>query len=165
LNPLFVGSVLFAIGGIVDALIGAATWVVTRVGAVPPEDTLLLNPAADRAMFGDSPQTLLANDASLALLYRLTFDLIGGLLFAFGILQVAIAWFALREGQAWALWALVIGDLAFVAGWALVINRYAGAAAPIIGGTILPPNLLVPLVLLLPAAVFAYVGLQGTPSL
>ena len=164
MNPLFLASVLFALGGVVDALIGAATWIVTRTTAIPPEETMLLNPGADRALFGDSPQTLLAHDASLALLYRLTFDLIGGLLFAFGIMQVAIAWFALREGQAWALGALVIADLVFVGGWALVISRYAGAGAPIIGGTILPPNLLVPLVLLLPAAILAYVGLQSAPS-
>ncbi len=37
----------------------------------------LANPAADLALFGASPQNLFADDASLALRYRLTFDLIG----------------------------------------------------------------------------------------
>lgn len=160
MNPLLIGSILFAIGGVVDALIGVFTWVFVRAGSLPPDDTFLLNPRADRVLFGGSPQQILAADPAVSLLYRLSIDLIGGLLFAFGLMQVAIAWFALREGHAWALWTLVAADLVFITGWALVISRYVGTTAPLVGGTILPPNLLVPAVLLIPATVLAYVGLQ-----
>jgi hypothetical protein len=163
-NALLVGSILFAVGGVIDALIGALTWVFTRVGDPPPDNTFVLNPRADLVLFGDTPRQLAASDQTVAVLYHLTFDLIGGLLFAFGVLQTSVAWFALRQGQAWALWVLVVADLIFIAGWGLVISRYAAAGAPLIGGTVLPPNLFVPLVLLIPAAVLAYIGLQSPAS-
>jgi hypothetical protein len=41
---------------------------------------------------------LLADNPAMAQLYRQTFDLIGTLLLVFGLLQVALAWFALRQG-------------------------------------------------------------------
>jgi hypothetical protein len=158
---LQVGAVLFLVGGVVDALIGALTPIVTRI-SMAADDTFLANPAADRSLYGESPQALIGQNAPLALLYRQTFDLIGALLFVFGLLQAAIAWFALREGHTWALWALVIADLGFIGGWGLVFAPYVRAGIPILGGTILPPNLLVPLVLLVPATICAFIGLRQT---
>jgi len=60
-------------------------------------------PDSDRALFGDSPQHLLDTSPAIAHLQRLTFDLIGMMLLAFGVSQMAIAWFALRHGQWWGL--------------------------------------------------------------
>ncbi|MDP9266039.1 MAG: hypothetical protein M3O91_08005 [Chloroflexota bacterium] len=37
-----------------------------------------------------------------------------------------MAWFALRQGHSWALWALVAADCVFIGGWGLVFSRYAG---------------------------------------
>jgi hypothetical protein len=119
----------------------------------------MLDPRADLALFGRLPQQLLAESPALALLYRLTVDLIGTLLFVFGLLQAAVAWFALRQGQPWALPVLVGIDLLFVAGWALVLSRYVREGVPI-RGTSLPPNLLVPALLLIPATAFALIGLR-----
>ncbi len=76
-------------------------------------------------------------------------------------MQVSVAWFALRQGQAWAWWVLVASDLIFIAGWGLVFSRNVAAGAPIIGGTILPLNLLLPAALLIPAAILGWVGLQS----
>ena len=160
MNALQIGSLLFVIGGVFDALIGALTPIVTRISPQPPDNTFLANPRADLALFGGSPQQLLAENPALALLYRLTFDLIGTLLLVFGLLQAAVAWFALRQGHAWALTVLVGVDLLFIGGWALVFSRYVSAGVPVIGGTLLPPNLLVPAVLLIPATVLALIGLR-----
>lgn len=159
---LQIGSVLFLVGGVFDALIGALTPFVTRMRPLPA-DSFLQNPEADRILYGQSPQALLANDAALAMMYRQTFDLIGGLLLAFGLLQAGIAWFALREGHAWALWALVAADLVFIAGWGLVYAPYfqRGITLPVIG---IPPNLLVPAALLIPAAILSAVGLYAHKS-
>ena len=155
---LNVSAGLFILGGIVDALIGALTPFVTR--RVPlPLDSFLQNPGADRELFGHSPQQLLATDAPLAMLYRMTFDLIGMLLLVFGVLQVAVAWFALRAGHAWALAVLVVVDLLFIAGWGLVYSQYfrRDIALADIG---VPPNLLAPAALLIPAAVLGLLGLR-----
>ena len=158
MNALQIGSILFAIGGLFDAMIGALTPFVTRMRPLP-QDSFLQNPEADRILFGRSPQALLSEDAPLAMLYRTTFDLIGALLLIFGLLQAGIAWFALRQGHAWALWLLVAVDLLFIAGWGLIYTQYfqRGISLAAIG---IPPNLLVPAALLIPATVLALVGLQ-----
>lgn len=44
-------------------------------------------------------------------------DLLSMLWLAFGIFQLAVVWFGLREGQTWALWVLGAADLAQLAGW------------------------------------------------
>ena len=158
MNALQIGSLLFAIGGLFDALIGALTPFVTRMRPLPA-DSFLQNAAADLILYGRSPQALLSDDAPLAMLYRTTFDLIGALLLIFGLLQAGVAWFALRHGQAWALWLLVVVDILFIAGWALVYWQYfsRGIGLATIG---IPPNLLVPAVLLIPATVLGVIGLQ-----
>jgi hypothetical protein len=160
LKALQIGSILFVVGGLVDAVIGALTPFVTRLRPLPL-DAFLQTPGADRALFGSSPQHLLATDEPLAMLYRTTFDLIGMLLLVFGILQAALAWFALRAGHVWALWVLVSADLLFIVGWGLVYSQYFRRSIPFsaIG---VPPNLLVPAVLLIPATVLAFIGLRST---
>ncbi|HEY3084059.1 MAG TPA: hypothetical protein VGK28_01245 [Candidatus Dormibacteraeota bacterium] len=157
MSALQIASILFAVGGLFDALIGALTPLVTRMRPLPV-DAFLQNAQADRVLFGRSARALLSEDAALAMLYRTTFDLIGALLLVFGLLQAGVAWFALREGHAWALWLLVAVDLLFIAGWGLVYSQYfqRGMGLGAIG---VPPNLLVPLVLLIPATLLAIVGL------
>ena len=158
MSALQIGSILFVIGGLFDALIGALTPFVTRMRPLPA-DSFLQNPGADLILFGRSPQLLLSEDAPLATLYRTTFDLIGALLLIFGLLQAGVAWFALREGHAWALWLLIAVDVLFITGWGLVYSQYfaRGIGLATIG---IPPNLLVPAALLIPGTVFAVVGLQ-----
>jgi len=152
---------LFILGGVVDALIGILTPFVTRRTPLPL-DAFLQNPGADRQLFGESPQRLLATDAPLAMLYRTTFDLIGMLLLVFGVLQVAVAWFALRAGHGWALGALVVADVLFIAGWGLVYSQYLRRDIAF-GDIGVPPNLLIPAVLLIPAAVLGFLGLRQAP--
>ncbi len=75
---------------------------VTKMRPLPLDESLMV-PDSDRALFGDSPQHLLDTSPAIAHLQRLTFDLIGMMLLAFGVSQMAIAWFALRHGQWWGL--------------------------------------------------------------
>ena len=108
---LQIGSILFVIGGLFDALIGAATPIVTR--ATRP-NIFMLSAQSDLALFGRNAGDLLHESTSLALLYRLTFDLIGTLLLVFGLLVAALAWFGLRHGEWWALWTLVGVEVIFI---------------------------------------------------
>jgi hypothetical protein len=54
---------------------------------------------------------------------------------AFGVMQLAVAWFGLREGHAWALWTLVVGDLVALPYWAAMIRTYIRHGAPLGAGT------------------------------
>jgi hypothetical protein len=152
---LQIGSILFVIGGLFDALIGAATPIVTR--ATRP-NIFMLSAQSDLLLFGRNPADLVHDSTSLALLYRLTFDLIGTLLLVFGLLVTALAWFGLRHGEWWALWTLVGVEVIFVAGWMVVLSPYVQRGIPIQWAA-LPPNLLVPAILLIPAGVLSAIGL------
>jgi hypothetical protein len=156
---LTIGSILFALGGLFDALIGLATPFVTRLRPLPL-DALLVSHDADVALLGDSPQHLLDTIPALAAFYRLALDWIGGLLVVFGVAVAAIAWFALRQGQWWGLWCVVGLDLVFFATWALIYSTYLRSAAPVTLTTA-PPNLVVPALLFVPAFVAPFVGLRA----
>jgi len=68
------------------------------------------------------------------------------MLLAFGVSQMAIAWFALRHGQWWGLWVLIALDLMFMTGWALIYSAYVRAGAPLSVMTA-PPNRWIPALL------------------
>jgi hypothetical protein len=152
---LQIGSILFLIGGLFDALIGAATPIVTRMTR---PNILMLSAQSDLLLFGKNPGDLLHESTSLALLYRLTFDLIGTLLLVFGLLVAALAWFGLRHGEWWALLTLVGVEVIFIAGWIVVLSPYIQRGIPIQLGA-LPPNLFVPAILLIPAGLLSAIGL------
>ena len=44
-------------------------------------------------------------------------DLGCALWLAFGIFQLGVVWFGLRQGQAWAFWVIVAADIAQLVGW------------------------------------------------
>lgn len=155
------GVGLFILGGFVDILIGAATPIVTRVGGLLPSNTFWMTRAADEVLFGHAPSQIILDQPAAGLLYRLAIDLIGGLILVFGVFQVALAWFALRRGEWWALWALVVGDLLFVYAWSWVVQVYIKRGAPLTFFS-LPPNLWIPAILLIPAAVSSFLGLRST---
>jgi hypothetical protein len=152
---LQIGSILFLIGGLFDALIGAATPIVTRTTR---PNILMLSAQSDLALFGRNPGDLLHESTAVALLYRLTFDLIGTLLLVFGLLVAALAWFGLRHREWWALWTLVGVEVIFMAGWIVVLSQYIQRGIPIHIWA-LPPNLLVPAILLIPAGLLSAIGL------
>ena len=55
-------------------------------------------------------------------------DLGCALWLAFGIFQLGVVWFGLRQGQAWALWTVASADLAQLIGWGLYAVRREIAA-------------------------------------
>jgi hypothetical protein len=52
-------------------------------------------------------------------------DTMCAFMMAFALLQVAVLWFALRRGQAWALWAAALADLAILPYYVAITQTYA----------------------------------------
>lgn len=84
-----------------------------------------------------------------------------GLLVALGAAVMGIAWFSVRQGEAWGLWSLVgVGALALPF-WVLITGKYVAAGAPLGLGDI-PPFMWVTTLLWAVASVFGVVGTRAT---
>jgi hypothetical protein len=117
---------------------------------------LFISPRADTVLFGAAPIELLT-DPVLSRLRSLLLIALGGILVAAGILVLAMALFALRDGQRWAVIALAIAGVAVLPFWVLVFRPYVAAGASLSLGDI-PPFMWVPATLLVPAAVLGWIG-------
>jgi hypothetical protein len=155
-SPLGASTVLFVLYGVVWFLIGVLTPFLhdTATGRT----MLFLSPRTDTALFGADPTALLA-DPSLSRLRSLLMISLGSVLAAAGILVIAIALFALRAGQGWALAALTLAGLVVLPFWLPVFRPYA-AAGIAVGLADVPPFMWVPTALLVPAVVLGWIGLR-----
>jgi hypothetical protein len=153
-SPLGVSTILFVLYGLVYVVIGALTPLLhdRGIGAT----MLFISPRADTTLFGAAPIELL-NDPVLSRLRSLLLIALGGILVAAGILVLAIALFALRDGERWAVLALAIAGVSVLPFWALVFRPYIAAGVPLGLGD-LPPFMWVPGVLLVPASVLGWIG-------
>ncbi len=95
---------LFLVYGAIQVLIGAIYALVaeTEIG----RQTLFASPGPDTALFGALPADLLRDDRALAQLRSILYLVIAGLFVSLGIVELALTWFGLHEGQRWALVAL-----------------------------------------------------------
>jgi len=78
-------------------------------------------------------------------------DLMTMLWLGFGLFQIGIVWFGLRERQIWALWLLIAADLAQLIGWI-----FYGVQTHDWG----PPLFWYDVIFLVPAAVLGWMGLH-----
>jgi hypothetical protein len=129
MSALGISVALFALSG--------AFWIV--IGALTPP---LLNPTGGRfliisartdlALFGAAAPELIAADPALGRLRTIVLVMLAGMLLASGIFEIAVALFALREGHAWALAALVLAHAAVLPFWWTVFEPYraAGTRSP-----------------------------------
>ena len=120
---------------------------------------VFLSPRTDAALFGGNPTSLLA-DPALSQLRSLLMIALGSMLAAAGVLVIAIALFALRVGQGWALAALTLAGLVVLPFWFLVFRPYA-AAGVAVGLGDAPPFMWVPTTLLVPAVALGWIGLRS----
>ncbi|HUR68030.1 MAG TPA: hypothetical protein VM370_02205 [Candidatus Thermoplasmatota archaeon] len=155
MSALSVAVVLFLIGGGLHVVIGALTPIAIRQGW---GSGLIYTRETDTVLFG-KPSDELRSDPAIMKLREITLGMIAGLLVGVGILEIAIAWFGLRAGQAWALGALVAAQALMIGLWALGHRLWIQAGGP--GGLgALQPFEYVPAFLLVPAAVAGWVGLR-----
>ena len=155
-SPLGASTVLFVLYGAVWLLIGVLTPFLHDSST--GRTMLFLSPRTDAALFGADPTSLLT-DPALSRLRSLLMIALGSMLAASGILVIAIAFFALREGHGWALAALALAGLVVLPFWLLVFRPYAAAGVAVGLGDV-PPFMWVPTALLVPAVVLGWIGVR-----
>ena len=156
-STLGISVVLFLAFGALNVLIGVLIPVFVRPDRLT-SNILFTSTRPDTALFGASPEMLMAQDRPLGMLRYVMTLWLGGLFVGFGVLQVAGAWFGLRAGHTWALWSLTVADLAIAPFWGIILARYAQAGVvPNFGE--LPP-LVTYLVLIPVAALLGWIGLR-----
>lgn len=134
-SPLGLSVALFLAAAALQVAIGAAT--VAYHAARGFGGTLYFTPRSDAAVLGEPPEALLARAPGLRTVRDLIWVTIAGFLAAVGVLEAALAWFALREGAAWALGALAVEGVVLAAAAALVVRTYRRHGAPL-GGHVPP---------------------------
>lgn len=159
LSPLGIAVILFLLYGVMNAVSGALTPFFVRPDRLVTANVLLMSERTDTTLFEGAPQDVMAQNKPLGLLRQLMSIWLGGLMLSFGLLQLAVAWFGLRQGQAWALWTLTVSDLAMAPFWFPILNAYARVGAmPGIGE--MPP--FIPFLVAIPiAAVLGWIGLRA----
>ena len=157
ISPLGISLILFLLFGLMNVLVGVLVPVFVKPDRLT-SNILFTSTRPDTALFGASPEVLIAQDRPLGLLRLLLLDWMGGLMVGFGVLQLALAWFGLRAGQSWALWTLTVADLSMVPFWGLILAQYSRVGAmPVLGE--LPP--VVTYLLVIPiAALLGWIGLR-----
>lgn len=159
-SPLGGAVLLFVALGILLAIGGAVAVVVFSLGRVDPP-FLFVSKRADTVYYGGAPDDLLRADPALAKMRSTFFIISSGLNAGLGLLQAAIAWFALRRRQAWALGALIGQQLLMIPLWALGLLPYVQAGAPLTLGDV-PPFMWWPVVVALVGGALAWRGLGGS---
>lgn len=116
-SPLGAAVILFTVGAVIHLVIGLLTGVVFQLlpdGTDLGRRYLFLNEGPDRALFGGSPRALLDGDPTLSRFRAIVFTALAGVLVGFGIVELALVWFALKDGHDWALGALAISGFAML---------------------------------------------------
>lgn len=110
------GTVWFLIGILTPAMMGSASY----------RNLLFLSPRTDRELYGQEPSDALQN-ATLKGVRDTVVVALAGTLVAAGLLTMAIAWFALPTGGAWAFWSLTATGAVVLPYWILVLRPYWSA--------------------------------------
>lgn len=167
-SPLGISAALFLLSGALYLFAGVASGLVISgalARAFGPDvgsGALFNTLPYDRIAFSldRDPVDLLRSDPVLAGLRRLLLLVVSGLLTALGVLVIAMTWFALRDGQAWALIALAVAGLAVIPLWWVALLPYTRAGIPFTPLHV-PPFIGVPSTLLLPAVILGWLGLRS----
>ena len=112
--------------------------------------TLFGSPTTDLALYGERPETLLADDTALATFRSVAFRAISGLLVGAGVLVVGVAWFGMKDPTNWTLGLLTVVGLVVIPYWWVAFGPCRAANIPVSLAAI-PPFMWVP-GLLMPAA-------------
>jgi hypothetical protein len=163
ISPLGVSVILFSLYGLLSLVVGMVLFIVFRNQNALPGSILFLSQQMDKQLFGRSTVDLHREDRSLATLYFLYINWLAGLFLSFGIFQLALAWFGLRSGQAWALWTITLADLVLVPYFMRIVRVYTSSGVNIQIAQ-LPP--LYTLQVLIPvAALLGWLGLRAIETL
>ena len=119
---------LFLLYGAVNVFFAIFVPVSLHAGGAAAGGGLIVSVEADSRVLGRSLATLAEPGLNA---YRVSFmDTMCMMMMAFGLLQLAVAWFALREARAWALWSLAVVDVSFIPYWLAVASTFASFGVP-----------------------------------
>ena len=119
---------LYGAVNVLSALVVPLSLHLNGAGAVG--GTLVLSQTADSALLGRSLAELHRADPRLGAFLVTFMDTMCAYMMAFALLEIGVVWFALRRGQAWALWTAAIASLAIFPYLAAIIRTYARLGVP-----------------------------------
>jgi len=157
LSPLGISVILFLITGGLYVLIGIAWAFLGKSGLAV--SLLIVSARTDAIVFGQAPPELLRSNEALDRFRSILFAMLSGMLLFAGILEIALAWFGLRERQGWSLAALVIARFAVLPYWYRALRPYMEPQVRLRLGDV-PPFIWVPAALIVPATVLGLIGLS-----
>lgn len=151
-----ISVILFLLCGLLYFVIGVLTPFLINSGI--GSRALIITNRTDAVVFGEDPGKILDEDPRIFTLRTILLRMIGGMLAAIGIFQLAITWFGLRAGETWALAALAIGGVLVLPFWFFALKPYIEKTTLTLAD--IPPFMWVPAALLLPAVILGYTGLR-----
>src|SRR6266508_1042464 len=112
-SRLGLAVVLFLLYWIINVLAAVFVHLSLHInGAGGAGGALVIDPEADAMLVGRTLADLDRADLRLGAFLVSFMDTRCAYMMAFAIVHLGVTWFALRQGRAWALWVLLVGDLA-----------------------------------------------------
>jgi hypothetical protein len=162
LSPLGVSVLLFIVQAALTIVVSVVILLLNHVITTEAHHEtggFILSGRMDSLFFGKNVQQLVNDNPDLLEADRYTLYVRAGQWLAFGIFQIALAWFGLRNGESWALATIVLANVAALAGWIGVLVPFVSKGIAL--GLDLPPVVLTLAAIILPIATIAgWVGLR-----
>ena len=165
LDSLGISVTLFLAIGAFWILVGALgvsmlhTSMGRKIFSSMDREIIFLSPSVDEEFFGVSPEELLASNPPLAKFRTIWMTAFAGSMALAGLLFVSITWFGLRNGYPWALISLTLSTVLALFLWAFTLQPYIQAGVRF-GIFNLPPFIVIPGVLIIPAVVLGWIGIR-----
>jgi hypothetical protein len=160
-SRLGLAVVLFLLYGAINVFASVFVPLLLQMnGAGGAGGALVLDSEADAMLVGRTLADLDRADPRLGAFLVSLMDTMCAYMMAFAIVHLGVTWFALRQGRAWALWVLLIGDLAIFPYYMVIGQTYARLGVSAVGG-LLP--LVVFALIILAATVVGWFGLRQIP--
>lgn len=154
-----VATALFLVGGAINFASAVSTPILLHFLGPDASGGLVLSNDADAAFLGRSLTAVNAADPAMGAYLVIFMYTMCAFMMAFAILQLGVAWFAVRRAQAWGVWAGLLANEAVVPYYLAVSASFAQRGAPILGGL---EFILVITAVTVPATVLGLSGVRGT---
>jgi hypothetical protein len=133
---LGIGVVFFLIAALLNVLAAIVVPLLLHMqGAGALGSALVWSADGDAALLGHSLKDVAAADPKLGTYLVSFMDTMCSMMMGWGLVSLAVAWFALRQAHLWSYWTLIVANLATLVYYVVIIPvTYAGAGAPVASG-------------------------------
>jgi len=129
-----VATALFLVFGAINFGFAVAVPIALHVLGPDSVGGLVLSNDGDTAFLGRSLTAVNAADPAMGAFLVTFMDTMCAFMMAFAVLQLGVAWFAVRRAQAWGVWAGLLANVAIVPYYLAVSASFARRGAPFLGG-------------------------------